>query len=59
MHVDNPSSLRSADETSAEHGTKDLYHDGVIVLDIGGNAESSGRSSLKLAKDGHVRMLLM
>ena len=42
-------------QTPAEHATAQVYHDGVILLDIGAKGIESGEApSLKLAKDGHV-----
>ena len=43
-------------QTTAELATAEVYHDGVILLDIGAKGVESGEApSLKLAKDGHVR----
>ena len=42
-------------EAAAEHATKELYHDGVIVLDVTATSvETGGAGPLKLAKNGHV-----
>ena len=43
-------------QTTAELATAEVYHDGVILLDIGAKGVEGGEApSLKVAKDGHVR----
>lgn len=43
-------------KTTAELATVEVYHDGVVLLDVGvKDAEGGEVPPLKLSKDGHVR----
>ena len=57
-HLETPEhteASRYVGQTPAEHATAEVYHDGVILLDIGAKGLEAGEApSLKLAKDGHV-----
>ena len=47
---------RYTGQTTAQLATAEVYHDGVILLDIGAEGVEGGEApSLKLAKDNHVR----